>query len=150
MTAGVALSAGATVGWSEMAPSAAGTSSASLANLSVASGKIASIDKAQKMISVQTSPFTKKDFKLDASAKITDGSKSLQLDQLQQGAEVTVQYAEGADGKDVARQITVNGANAAAQPANASKPAGAASSPSGASSAPSSTEESATPSSDQP
>jgi hypothetical protein len=128
----VALTSGAAAGSAEM------RSGADMASLSVASGKVASIDQGQKLVSIQTSPFTKKEFKLDDSAKITDGGKSLKLDQLQQGAEVTVQYSEGADGKDVAQEITVNAAKQGAKPAEtgsapaqsqAPKPAPAGSAP---------------------
>jgi len=75
--------------------------------LPVISGKIASIDPRQRTLMVQSELLPAKEFVVDAQTKITDGQRSLQLDQLQPNAEVTIQYAEE-NGRRKAHSITVN------------------------------------------
>jgi hypothetical protein len=76
----------------------------------VISGTIASINPQQKTLTVDRGLLPDREFMVDAQTKITDGQRSLQLDQLQPNSPVTVQYVEE-DGERTAQSITVKAAS---------------------------------------
>ena len=72
---------------------------------------------------VKTGLFATKEFVIQPDTKITDGRRSLDLEQLQPGAQATVEYMQE-DGEHVAQSITVESAVAA--PVASLEPQGAA------------------------
>lgn len=80
-----------------------------------ASGKIASVDPQQKIIRLKTGFLTTQKFVVENDTKITtNGQQPLDLEQIQPGAEATIQYLNQ-DGQQVAQAITVK-QEVAAQP----------------------------------
>jgi hypothetical protein len=90
--------------------------------MATASGTIASVDPRQKALTLQTD-FAMHEFAVESDTKISDGQKAVKLDQLQPGAEVTVEYAQIGE-KLVARFITLDaaGRSAGAAPGGTSVP----------------------------
>ncbi|MDP3722749.1 MAG: hypothetical protein Q8R91_04540 [Candidatus Omnitrophota bacterium] len=86
------------------------------------SGKIASIDSQHNVLKLKTGLFATKEFVIQPDTKITDGRRSLDLEQLQPGAQATVEYMQE-DGEHVAQSITVE--SAAAAPGAPLEPEGA-------------------------
>jgi hypothetical protein len=63
------------------------------------SGKIASVDPVQQRISLRTWLFFTRAFDVKSGAKISDGRRSLQLDELKPGAQATAEYTRRTAGR---------------------------------------------------
>jgi len=69
------------------------------------SGKVLMVDPKMNKVKIR-SGLLQKDFVVSAATKISDGSRALTLDQLQPGADVTIEYARDGD-RLLSHSITV-------------------------------------------
>lgn len=104
-----ARTAGRVLGVMALVASLAGAASAELATIS---GKIAAVDAQQHLLRVKTGLLTTQEFQISPDTKVSDGQRELNVGSLSLGDEVHVQYME-VDGRRMARQITLEPANAA-------------------------------------
>lgn len=86
-----------------------------------ASGKIASVDAQQQQLRLKTGLFNTQAFLINADTQITRGEEAVELEELQPGAEATVQYEEQA-GQHVAHSIKVEAGAAEAGSSGAAAP----------------------------
>lgn len=81
------------------------------------SGKIAMVDPQQHMVRLKTGVFVTKVFVVERDTKITSGQRQLMLNDLEPGADATIEYVQQGD-RQVARAITLAPSEPGATPAS--------------------------------